>query len=87
MAQGEMRNESDSWTQQDRLIDAAPDLLEALTELLDDIEGLIGESTGVAGLHLNGDLAPWRELEEGGQFERLSAMSKAHAAIAKATGG
>lgn len=65
---------------------AAPELLEALAEMLNDIEGLIGESTGVAGLHLNGDLVTWGELEDGGRFERLSSMSKARAAIAKATG-
>jgi hypothetical protein len=33
------------------------------------IESLIHESTGVAGLHLNGDLAPWNELRTGGRFE------------------
>lgn len=69
-----------------RLRAAAPDLLDALNEMLNDIEGLIGESAGVYGLHMNGDLAPWSELEEGGRFERLSSMSKARAAIAKATG-
>lgn len=30
---------------------------------------LIAESRGVAGLHLNGDLAPWDELRTGGQYE------------------
>jgi len=30
---------------------------------------LMGHSTGVAGLHLNGDVAPWSELTEGGRFE------------------
>ena len=59
---------------------------EALSELLNEVDGLIGESTGVAGLHLNGDVAPWSELEEGGRFERLSSMSKARAAIARVTG-
>ena len=68
------------------LLLAAPELLEALAEMLRDIEDLVGESAGVAGLHLNGDLAPWGELEEGGRFERLSSISKARAAIFKATG-
>jgi hypothetical protein len=44
------------------------------------------ESAGVYGLHLNGDMAPWGDLEEGGRFERLLSMSKARAAIAKVTG-
>ena len=30
---------------------------------------LIENSQGVAGLHLNGDVAPWDELRDGGQFE------------------
>lgn len=59
-------------------------LLGALSALLDDIEGLIGESSGVYGLHLNGDVSPWSELEEGGRFERLSSMSSAREAIAAA---
>lgn len=40
--------------------------------LIDDIDCLMSESEGVAGLHLNGDLAPWNELEPGGRFERLT---------------
>lgn len=60
------------------------DLLAALKGLASDIQGLISESDGVAGLHLNGDIAPWGELEEGGRFERISHMSDAMAAIAQA---
>ena len=33
------------------------------------VSTLINESDGVAGLHLNGDIAPWEELLEGGRFE------------------
>jgi hypothetical protein len=33
------------------------------------IETLIEESDGVAGLHLNGNVAPWEELRTGGRFE------------------
>lgn len=40
-----------------------------LLEAHDDIEILINESNGVAGLHQNGDLAEWSELEIGGRFE------------------
>ena len=33
------------------------------------VERLILESQGVAGLHMNGDLADWDSLRSGGQFE------------------
>jgi hypothetical protein len=33
------------------------------------VEDLINDSSGVAGLHLNGDLASWDELRAGGRFE------------------
>ena len=33
------------------------------------IADLIDNSTGVDGLHLNGDIAPWGELRTGGRFE------------------
>ena len=42
-----------------RLIAAAPEMLEALEE----IEALIRESSGVTGWHLNGQVAPWEELD------------------------
>lgn len=48
-----------------------------LRGLVDDIQGLIAESDGVAGLHRNGDVAPWGELEAGGQFEWLSHLPAA----------
>lgn len=71
-----------------RLIAAAPELLtevirlraelEALmgasADLVADVDGLIGESAGVAGLHLNGDVAEWDALLPGGRFERLSSL-------------
>jgi hypothetical protein len=40
-----------------------------LIEGLLAVESLILESKGVAGLHLNGDLAKWDELRSGGLFE------------------
>ena len=33
------------------------------------VENLIGDSHGVYGLHLNGDLSPWDELLAGGHYE------------------
>jgi hypothetical protein len=69
-----------------KLIAAAPELLDALINLLADVETLVSESTGVYGLHLNGDPAPWEELLEGGRFEWVTTLASAHAAIAKAEG-
>lgn len=69
------------------LIAAAPELLEAAISVLGDIEGLIHESTGVCGLHLNGEIAPWSELLAGGRFEDwLGSLETLREAIAKATG-
>lgn len=67
-----------------RLIAAAPELLEALSELVDDINALVSESHGVAGLHRNGDVATWEEILPGGRFERLGSLERAESAIAKA---
>ncbi len=50
--------------------------------LIDDIDCLMSESEGVAGLHLNGDLAPWGELEPGGRFERLTHLDLLRDALA-----
>jgi hypothetical protein len=33
------------------------------------VRDLMDSSQGVAGLHLNGDVAPWEEISEGGRFE------------------
>jgi hypothetical protein len=62
-------------------------LLAALEGLAEDVQGLIAESHGVAGMHLNGDVAPWHELEAGGMFERLTNLPAAFAAIAAVKGG
>lgn len=65
-----------------RLEKQRDDLLAALEGLTSDIQSLIGESCGVSGLHMNGDIASWDELESGGRFERLTHLPCAHAAIA-----
>ena len=41
---------------------------ELLNLLLDDLDALVDSSEGVAGLHLNGDVASWESLREGGRF-------------------
>ena len=42
----------------------------ALKSLIGAIDILISDSAGVAGLHMNGDLAPWDELTSDGQFNQ-----------------
>jgi hypothetical protein len=42
---------------------------EAAIALHEALTALIQESEGVAGLHLNGDVAPWEELLAGGRYE------------------
>lgn len=55
----------------------------ALSGLSEAVHHLIEHSEGVAGLHLNGDLAPWHSLTEGGQFEAwLLALFDADAMLA-----
>jgi len=44
--------------------------MKKLVEGLLAVESLILESRGVAGLHLNGDLASWDELRSGGRYEQ-----------------
>lgn len=48
------------------------------------VEALMDESYGVAGLHLNSDIAPWGDLRTGGQYEEwLLAFDAALAAAAE----
>ena len=66
---------------------AAPDLLEALERLLHDVSDLAANSEGVAGLHMNGNVADWGSLLPGGEFGAwLASIDAARAAIAKARG-
>jgi addiction module HigA family antidote len=53
---------------------------ELLNLLLDDLDALVDNSEGVAGLHPNGDVASWESLREGGRFETwLMRMDEARA--------
>jgi len=47
---------------------STPSTREALDRLIFDIKALAAESEGVAGLHQNGDVAPWSDLLEEGEF-------------------
>lgn len=58
----------------------AGNLRRVLASLVDEIDSLIGESTGVYGLHQNGDPSPWHELLAGGRFQRLD-LGEARAAV------
>jgi len=42
------------------------DLAKAAITALHDIDDLVANSEGVSGLHLNGDIAPWSEIMDGG---------------------
>ena len=70
--------------QQRARAEAAEAALQAADELAQAVDDLIAQSTGVSGLHMNGDLAPWEELVEGGRFEEWLAPL---AAYRRATGG
>ena len=42
--------------------------IEEMRPGIEAVEGLINNSHGVDGLHLNGDIAPWDELRTGGIY-------------------
>ena len=42
--------------------------IEEMRPGIEAVEGLIDNSHGVDGLHLNGDIAPWDELRTGGVY-------------------
>jgi hypothetical protein len=58
-------------------------VVEAHKTLLDDLDKLMADSYGVAGLHLNGDVAPWDTLHGEGYFgEWLNSIEEGRAALA-----
>lgn len=50
-------------------IDSLQSECEKLRKGLAAVQDLVTNSEGVAGLHLNGDVAPWDDLREAGRFE------------------
>lgn len=60
-------------------------LREVLANLVQEIDDLVSESEGVAGLHLNGDVAEWSDLLPGGLYERLTSLDDARAALEQET--
>lgn len=71
---GHLTEEIESLQQQ---LAAALAACEAKDKALQEVVDLISESSGVYGLHLNGDPSPWEELEMGGRFERLTTLLEA----------
>ncbi len=70
------------------LIALAPELVEALKNLVSAIDSLAAESEGVTGLHLNGDVAKWEDILPGGQYEAwLLPIDSARALLARVEGG
>jgi len=53
----------------DKLISSLCDKIKYLSDGIISVRQLMNESKGVSGLHLNGDIALWDELQEGGRFE------------------
>jgi hypothetical protein len=45
------------------------ELFDKIIQGFASVNNLIDESDGVDGLHLNGDVAPWKDLQQGGKFE------------------
>ena len=66
-----------------RALLAALDVVEAADGAVSAVDALADESDGVAGLHLNGDMAPWPELRRGGAFSWLKDVDVCADALAK----
>ena len=50
-------------------LDAQAEELATLRKGLEAVSALMKDSEGIAGLHVNGDIATWDELRTGGRFE------------------
>jgi len=58
----------------DQVASVPDDFYNAVANLSVELEELIAETSGVYGLHQNGDPSPWEEILEGGRFERISSL-------------
>ncbi|PTR05381.1 MULTISPECIES: hypothetical protein [unclassified Novosphingobium] len=60
------------------------EVVNALRALRKDIDDLVNHSQGVAGLHMNGDIAEWDSLLPGGSFENwMLSVSDADEVLAR----
>jgi hypothetical protein len=67
--------------------DAVTNLVEAASIALHDIDDLIANSEGVAGLHMNGDVAEWESILAGGAFGAwMQSLEQLRAALAQFKG-
>jgi len=69
----------------DALVHQLCNTIFALALGIEAVRSVINESAGVAGLHMNGDVAKWGDLEFGGRFDEwLSAFNGAEAWVQNA---
>lgn len=81
---------ADNVTRSLTAIDAAlvKELVEAAARVAADVADLAAHSEGVAGLHMDGDLAPWGSLLDGGEFGAwLGSVAELEEVLAKLNGG
>lgn len=56
-------------------------------DVVAEVDALMADSEGVAGLHKNGDLAPWHELKADGQYPWLGSVETLREALASYASG
>lgn len=85
---GDLSAPSPEWAE--RIVTAVnchDELVEASRAALEAIDDLIDESDGVYGLHRNGDVSPWDEINSGGRFgEWLDPVEQLRTALSSNTG-
>lgn len=62
-------------------------LIDVIERIVSEFDELSAQSDGVAGYHLNGDIATWEEIKRGGRYECLGSIDYAAELIAKMKGG
>jgi hypothetical protein len=58
-------------------------LIPSIYKAFGEIQDLINSSEGVAGYHLNGDMAPWEELLKDGKYECLGMVDEVIASLSE----